>query len=61
MEVTKIEELDDGSAIVYFEPDILEYALFVRLGHRLSPLEFDDMICFQIGVTEAIKIGMKYD
>ena len=59
MQVLEVIEQEDGSAILEMDVDILEYASFVKFGHRANPKEFDDAKCFELGVVQAIKLGIK--
>ena len=61
MQILSIKEQDDGSALLEFDVDILEYVTFVRIGHKTNPKEFDDAKCFEYGVIKAIKAGIEYE
>ena len=61
MQILSIEEQEEGDAILEMDVDILEYATFVRMGHRLNPNEFDDAKCFEFGVVAAIQAGIEYE
>ncbi len=37
-----------------------EFVTFVQIGHRTNPTEYDEDLCFELGIITAIKRGLKH-